>query len=194
MLIDSLFLCYYYYCYFFNQNNLPQKQKFKNTKQFKCQVWAGMLPLSGKGLKVFWSAVARRGRMGLLCAPLLSRGCGGQGSAGKGFVMSQACSGWAVLLFSLPPSHPTILFSRLLPLFSFPQKTSYSFVIIRTRGGSWLYVVDACFKKGIFFVVFYLWVSTLAHIYRLWAITHPCLTKITKKKNLSMGFAGLLLQ
>lgn len=133
MLIDSLFLCCCYYYYFFNHNNLPQKQKFKNTKQFKCQVWAGMLPLSGKGLKVFWSAVARRWRMGLLCAPLLSRGCGGQGSAGKGFVMSQACSGWAVLLFSLPP-HPTILFSRLFcsPV---PQKTSYSLVIIRTRGG-----------------------------------------------------------
>lgn len=44
--------------------------------------------------------------MGLLCAPLLSRGPGGQGSAGKGFVMSQTCSAWAALLFSLTAHNP----------------------------------------------------------------------------------------
>lgn len=44
-------------------------------------------------VKGFWSAVGMEWRMGLLCAPLLSRGPEGQGSAGKGFVMSQAYSG-----------------------------------------------------------------------------------------------------
>lgn len=57
-------------------------------------------------VKGFWSAVGGEWRMGLFCAPLLSRGPGGQGSAGKGFVMSQGCSGWAALLFSLPAHNP----------------------------------------------------------------------------------------
>lgn len=67
----------------------------------KCQVWSGVLAFVSERVKGFRSAVAREWRMGLFCAPLLSRGPGGQGSAGKGFVMSQGCCDWAALLFSL---------------------------------------------------------------------------------------------
>lgn len=57
-------------------------------------------------VKGFWSAVGVEWRMGLLCAPLLSRGPQGHGSVGKGFVMSQACSACAALLFPLPAHTP----------------------------------------------------------------------------------------
>lgn len=71
-------------------------------------------------VKDFRSAVGGGWRMGLLCAPLLSRGPGGQGSAGKGFVMSQACSGWAALLFSLPAHNP---FHRISPSVALSSRT-----------------------------------------------------------------------
>lgn len=83
--------------------------------------------------------------MGLLCAPLLSRGPGGQGSAGKGFVMSQACSGWAVLLFSLPSQDSFLLIIASAP----PSHRILWFVIIRKRGAFRLKCegfVDTCLK------------------------------------------------
>lgn len=72
------------------------------TPQMSSLVWRPAFAC--ERVKGFWSAVAGEWRMGLLCAPLLSRGPGGQGSAGKGFVMSQAGSVWPAVLSPGPQS------------------------------------------------------------------------------------------
>lgn len=57
-------------------------------------------------VKGFGQLQAGEWRMGLLCAPLLSRGPGVRGQLGKGFVMSQACFSWVGLLFFCPAHNP----------------------------------------------------------------------------------------
>lgn len=126
-----------------------------------------------------------------LCPPSVQR------SWGSGVCRERLCDVTGLLWLGCPALLSPIpgLFSADYCLCSpVPQNT---FVIIRKRGAFRLKCegfMDTCLKWDVLCLLFYLWVSTLAQTYRLWAITHPCLRMITKNNNLSSGVAGLLLQ
>lgn len=141
--------------------------------------------MSGKGLKVLRSAVARRWRMGPpLWPPSFQR------SRGSGVCRERLCDVPGLLCLGCPavlcpiPGFLSLYLRLCSPV---PHDTLVSYDGFRPTAQGFLlnmrYIVCSFLSLGVNFS---------SHLQTL-GITHPPLTIITNNKNSSIGFAGLLL-